>query len=178
MTPRNLYRTVVSWVGPCYLVCLMSAGVPTFLAAAVCCVSCSDSKAAARTEVGDAGDAASSEFLPSQLPADFQCDPTLASIRETIFVTSCGWDSCHGANNATWGLELVAKVDDLAKELVGVASVGCSSWTRVVPGDPEHSLLWSKVSQARPGCGPRMPWGVEPLPPPALGCIEQWIQGL
>jgi hypothetical protein len=49
---------------------------------------------------------------------------------------------------------------------------------RVVAGDAEHSLLFSKVTKAHPGCGAQMPWGVVPLSQPAVACIEQWIEGL
>jgi hypothetical protein len=153
----------------------MPAAVPTVFAAAVCCAGCTGSKSAA-PDPADAGD--SGGLYPSQLPADFHCEPTLASIRESIFLTSCGWDSCHGENNQSMGLKLVANVDQLSNELVGAAAVGCSTWTRVVPGDLEHSYLWNKVTKHPPVCGDRMPWGVVPLPPPALDCIQQWIQGL
>ncbi|HVU03881.1 MAG TPA: hypothetical protein VHE30_19115 [Polyangiaceae bacterium] len=146
----------------------------TLMATVIACAGCtsSSSTVARSTEAGtEAG-----SLYPSQLPPDFHCDPTLESVRETIFLTSCKWDSCHGDNNAQWGLNLVTDVATVESELVGVPAATCNGWNRVTKGDPEHSLLFNKVSQRVPACGERMPWGVVPLPPEALDCIEGWIR--
>ena len=62
--------------------------------------------------------------------------------------------------------------------LVNVDSVLCVGWKRVVPGVPEQSLLWNKLSLDSPPCGERMPWLYERLPAHALECIRQWIVAL
>lgn len=155
------------------------------LAALACCFSCSDVSRTAKDDAvldaarsPEASAEASSGYLPSQLPADFHCDPTLQSLRDTIFVSSCGFDSCHGDNNFAYGLWLTADVDRLATELVGAAAQSCKPEVRVVPGDPEHSFLYEKISTRKPKCGAQMPYGIEPLPDSALACVRGWIESL
>ncbi|HVW23917.1 MAG TPA: hypothetical protein VHC69_01010 [Polyangiaceae bacterium] len=155
------------------------------LAALACCSSCSDvSRTAKDGAVLDAGRSpeasaeASSGYLPSQLPANFHCDPTLESLRDTIFVTSCGYDSCHGDNNFAYGLWLTADVDRLTSELVGAPSQSCKPEVLVVPGDSTRSFLYDKLSSPNPKCGHQMPYGIEPLPDSALGCVRGWIESL
>src|SRR6476620_788056 len=58
------------------------------------------------------------------------CEPTLESLRANVFPVACGFDSCHGSNNAAWGLDLVS--DQLADERIGKAAVTCRDWVRVV----------------------------------------------
>lgn len=151
------------------------------LAAASVCAACGhDAPVVAQADAAELGADAGSEagdLLPSQLPPDFHCDSTIESITDSIFATSCKWDSCHGNNNAQWGLMLTADPATVASELVGVPSATCAP-LRVAPGDPEQSFLWLKVSAKKPPCGERMPWGVVPLPEPALTCIHDWIQNL
>jgi len=117
------------------------------------------------------------ELSPSQLPADFHCDPTLDSIETGIFAVSCGFEYCHG-RSAAWGLNLVADTQLVYDRLVNTRAVSCEGWTRVTPGDPEHSFVWNKVTQEKPACGNRMPFGFEPLPDAALECIRGWIEQL
>lgn len=123
-------------------------------------------------------DAHERALFPSQIPADFHCDPTLDSIRAGIFVTSCGWDACHGNNNAAFGLYLVENVRTVYDGLVNVKSGSCPDWVLVTPGDPDNSFLWNKITQDQPACGERMPRGVEPLPQAALDCVRGWIEQL
>jgi len=116
--------------------------------------------------------------LASRLPPDFRCDPTLASIRDGIFVTSCNFDYCHGSIAYAYDLWLTADLPALSKELVGVAAKSCKGQTRVVAGDPDRSYLWHKIADARPACGARMPHGLSPLPQVALDCVRGWIASL
>jgi hypothetical protein len=117
-------------------------------------------------------------LLPSQLPADFHCDPTLQSLRDAVFVTSCAWDYCHGDNAPVYLLRLNADVQTVSTELVGAPAKSCAGWTRVVPGDVDHSFLWNKITEAKPACGVRMPHTTEPLPQTALDCFRGWIESL
>ena len=117
------------------------------------------------------------ELWPSQIPPDFQCEPTLDSIAAGIFRTSCGFEYCHG-RTAVWGLYLIADTQGVYDLLVNAPAVSCVGWTLVTPGDPEHSFIWNKVTQAKPACGDRMPFGFEPLPDAALECIRGWIEQL
>jgi hypothetical protein len=64
----------------------------------------------------------------------------------------------------------------VADRLVGTLSATCDK-TRVVPGSPESSFLFEKITSATPACGDRMPIGTE-LSAAEKGCIEQWIASL
>lgn len=46
---------------------------------------------------------------------------------------------------------------------------------RVVPNDPDKSLLLDKLSHEMPRCGCRMPTSPPSLPEPALQQIRTWI---
>jgi hypothetical protein len=159
-----------------------------FVAALASCEACSNADVRVPVEGlpeagrGDARVDAVAEagpgYLPSRLPPDFHCDPTLESLRDTIFVTSCGYDSCHGDNNFAYGLWLTADIPRISSELVGAPSESCKPELLVAPGDADHSFLYNKLSEKKPACGARMPYGIEPLPDSALTCVRDWIEGL
>ena len=122
-----------------------------------------------------AGDAARDDSAPPRpfpLP-DISCEPNLDSIQSGIFAKACSSFTCHSANG--FAAALVFEGTDARQELVNVDSVDCVGWKRVVPGAPEQSLLWNKLSLDSPACGERMPWLYERMPAHALECIRQWI---
>jgi hypothetical protein len=102
------------------------------------------------------------------------CTPELEALRTDIFTPSCTAPGCHAAADAAGGLNLEAA--DLEAELVGAPSGTCDGWVRVIPGAPDESLLYLKISNAAP-CG-------APMPPPAglpndqSLCVRAWIEGL
>jgi hypothetical protein len=65
---------------------------------------------------------------------------------------------------------------DLEAELVGAPAGTCEGWIRVIPQDPENSLLWTKLADQAP-CGQVMPPS-GPLPPGQVECVRNWIEGL
>src|SRR5882724_7710939 len=77
------------------------------------------------------------------------CTPDIDSLEATVF-TSCTSASCHNVTDQAAGLRLEG--DGLADQLVGAGAGTCDGWTRVVPGDPDSSLLVAKVS-GNPPCG-------------------------
>lgn len=87
-------------------------------------------------------------------------------------------ENCLGCHGAGFPPDLAA---NSARAILGVrAGTGgecASSWTYVVPGDPEASLLLQKVSAAAP-CGDRMPQGGPFLEERALRRLERWIREL
>jgi hypothetical protein len=137
-----------------------------------------DSGADGDAASGHAGAPPRPTLAPSRLPADFQCEPTLESIRENIFVQACGLDTCHGDNDAAWGLRLSVDLDFVQRSLVGIRGGYCPDWLLVAPGDPDASLLLEKLRTREPACGEPMPRGYEPLPAEALRCIQDWIEAL
>jgi len=108
-----------------------------------------------------------------QLPS---CQPTLSSLREDLFEQTCQWSACHGRGTPAWDLILTEEPAILG--MVGAKAASCPGWLLVSPGRPDESLLYRKVADERPPCGERMPWGAGILPPHALACVREWIEGL
>jgi hypothetical protein len=124
--------------------------------------------------------------LPDPLPVKCQVpEPNFPSIYRVVIEPSCGGASaCH---NAMSGLLDQHHLDMSTREmaymnLVGVTAMGedtagpiCASsgLRRVVPGAPEMSLLYLKVTS--PPCGMPMPLGGTPLPMETTEVIREWI---
>jgi len=62
-------------------------------------------------------------------------------------------------------------------QLMGKSSALCSGWSLIVPGSPEKSFLYQKLTASMPACGEVMPLG-KPLPDASAQCIADWIQGM
>jgi len=98
-------------------------------------------------------------------------EPKLSVLQTEIFFPSCGSASCHGGSNPQSGLDMSTAQSsfDTMIEVEGVEAAG----TRVVPGDPEASLLYQlmfdDVDDAR-----QMPIGYQ-LPAAELESIRIWI---
>ncbi|TQV82963.1 Calx-beta domain-containing protein [Aliikangiella coralliicola] len=74
---------------------------------------------------------------------------------QAVFVNN-GCLNCHGANNPSGNLSLVDAATSEA-QLVDVDATCNGNMKRVVPGDPDNSVLYQKITQANPGCGGVMP---------------------
>jgi hypothetical protein len=85
---------------------------------------------------------------------------------------------CH-TTNAAGGLRMNDAAATFAN-LVGVAAVGagCTTRTRVVPGDSAGSYLMAKVEHRMDICGTPMPRGRPMLLPAELQILSDWIAGL
>lgn len=104
------------------------------------------------------------------------CSPTLDSLQRGVFVGSCSQLRCHGADAPAAALDLT--VSDLELRLVGVRAATCETATLVVPGSPEQSFLFQKLTETMPDCGgERMPID-EVLPPDQIECVASWIRAL
>ena len=102
--------------------------------------------------------AACSSSDDATFPSSGACTADLAGV-EKIFAKSCATSQCHDSKNPAGGLDLQSP--GVEGRLLALASAGCSEATvRVAPGDPDHSLLYLKVSSDTPACGGlRMPQG-------------------
>ncbi len=100
--------------------------------------------------------------------------PTLASIQANVFTPRCAFSGCHGSSSTQANLTLVAGSSHA--NLVGVASSQNPSFTRVIAGDPNASLIIRKLEEATPPVGIRMPFGGPYLPQSTINVIRQWIQ--
>jgi hypothetical protein len=93
--------------------------------------------------------------------------------------TAAKCNFCHSMNasNVSNGkLSMGMDKDAAYAALVGKSSVSamCEGAELVVPGQPEMSLLYQKVS-GTPPCGSRMPLGAGALPDNQVEMIRSWI---
>jgi hypothetical protein len=123
----------------------------------------------------DAEDAGHDRRIQPPNP-EYQCEPNLSALQSGIFERGCAFIICHTSAGYAGSLDLTET--NLQEQLVGADAVVCPGWKRVVPGSPETSFLWNKLTQHTPSCGIRMPWGIEPLPRHALDCVLSWILAL
>lgn len=95
--------------------------------------------------------------------------------KEVITFKTCGGPLCHDSS-AVAGFALGSR-DQLHATLVGQKAAGpecaTSGLDRVVPGDPDSSLLYLKLSSAPP-CGEPMPL-MNPLEVSQVELVRQWI---
>jgi hypothetical protein len=117
---------------------------------------------------GCAGGATGDGGKPNQA-----CTSDEASIRSTIFAASCAGAGCHGKESPAAGLNLI---DMPLEQLKSTSSALCAGWSLVVPGSPEKSLLYQKLT-ASPVCGERMPLAGQ-LSDASIQCVADWIAGM
>ncbi|MCX8071062.1 MAG: hypothetical protein N3C12_01235 [Candidatus Binatia bacterium] len=102
---------------------------------------------------------------------------TFAELQASVFTRYCAVGPCHSAGVGAGGLVLEgpSAYDQLVNappENSAALEVG---WQRVVPGVPDRSFLWIKLTGPGLGQGSRMPLGAPPLPEQELRRIEEWI---
>ena len=92
---------------------------------------------------------------------------------QAVFVNN-GCLACHGNSG---GLSLVDAATAEA-QLVNVTANCDINAQRVVPGEPENSVLWLKISSDNPACGGRMPPGGPLISQTDRDVIFNWILSL
>ncbi len=100
-------------------------------------------------------------------------EPTLASIQANVFTPSCAIPGCHGGGSAQFGLRLDPGFS--AGNLINVASPRAANLIRVIPGNPNSSLLIHKLEGTQ-SLGDRMPQFGPYLPQATVDVIRLWIQ--
>jgi polyvinyl alcohol dehydrogenase (cytochrome) len=110
--------------------------------------------------------------------------PTWSAVFQEVIVNNgCnGGSTCHAS--VSGGNLVMQNKADSYKALVNVAAMGnsgmptcaASGLTRVLPGDPDKSLLVSKLEQAMPACGIRMP-PAGALKPEQIKQVRDWVAG-
>lgn len=104
--------------------------------------------------------------------APIACTPDTASVQK-MFVARCADSGCHGTQAPVVGLDLVSP--GLEARLVEVAALGCRPDKLIVPGQPDSSLMLTKVAMTKPECGVRMPVVAPHLVASEVECLRQWI---
>lgn len=108
-------------------------------------------------------------------------EPRWGPIYERIITRSCALSSCHDADTAAGELDM-STPERAHEELLAPAAgrfCGPTGATRVVPRDPEASLLIRKLRGNGPDgrvCGSRMPSAGSHLSDARVQTIETWIE--
>lgn len=102
------------------------------------------------------------------------CDADFERIRSDILLPNCTNEFCHDADAPAANLDFTRSAEGIAAQLLDVPSGVCANWTRVVPGDPENSMLFAKL-HAPPPCGEQMPVDGH-LSEEDIACIGHWIE--
>lgn len=99
---------------------------------------------------------------------------SFAQIEQEVFEPAgCGAGYCHGggAGDMVWSYESLVSM--------AAAEPVCGLTVRVVPGDPEASILWARVnpiaSEAGEDCGEPMPKDAPPLDAEQAQLVYDWI---
>jgi hypothetical protein len=98
--------------------------------------------------------------------------PALTDEIQPIFTTSCAIANCHIGDGAA---QLNLEAGRSFAELVGVPSTEVDDLL-VVPGDPDASFLFEKITNEEPRQGDRKPIG-NALDPLDVEAVRQWIEG-
>lgn len=94
--------------------------------------------------------------------------PTFAEVyNDVLHAHGCAGSYCHAGEGAQ------ATYSDLVGK--PATGMGCEGQVLVVPGDPEHSLVYLKVTMTQPPCGKQMPMGGAPLPADQVEMLRAWI---
>jgi hypothetical protein len=137
--------------------------------------------AVADTHPADAVDAGADTSGADAMDAagDTESAPTFTQVYTTVIMARCL--TCHipGGIGVTSGMLDMSTKAAAYTNLVNVAAAGtsCSGMgTRIVPGMPDSSILYLKVSLDDPTpCGGKMPLGGPALTEDQANLIEEWI---
>jgi hypothetical protein len=108
---------------------------------------------------------------------------SFAQLQASVFTTSCAVSGCHVAASAAASGNLALTSDVAYANLVNVMPTNLSArqdgLRRVVPGNPDNSLLYHKVSiggHSHADYGNTMPVGASPLTQGQVDFIRKWIE--
>jgi len=99
---------------------------------------------------------------------------TLTRVESEVFKKSCLFSGCHSGSASAEGLNLDSPT---YAKLVNVKAKGAmvTNLTLVVPGKPDDSYLYQKLTQTTPAMGTLMPQTGEMLDAPRLQLVKDWI---
>ena len=100
--------------------------------------------------------------------------PTLQRVETEVFQKSCNFSSCHTGSSPAEGLNLESPTH---AKLVNVKAraAGATDLTLVVPGKPDDSYLYQKLTQTMPRAGALMPQTGDMLDAARLALVRDWI---
>jgi hypothetical protein len=159
--------------------------IPTWVENAVICIVPCANASVRMTPIDDPTQTAAAMSVQARA-AQAPCNPTgapavtFAELRDTVFEKRCGINgACHLADTSSEAkLDLAGPdtYDSLLEDAHGARrcdpKLGIEK--RVVPGDPEHSMLWQVVAGS--SCGPQMPFRSQPLNCDDQERVYAWIK--
>ncbi|MGE0479122.1 MAG: hypothetical protein AB7Q17_01500 [Phycisphaerae bacterium] len=92
-----------------------------------------------------------------------------------IFQTHCVVCHAEGRTADRLGISMRLKRDEAYDSIVNQPSSQSASFVRVMPGSPEQSLLYLKISLDQPPIGNRMPLACDKLPDSEIELVRRWI---
>ena len=103
--------------------------------------------------------------------------PVAFSEVHMILAARCAFPGCHSGSTAPGGLDMatpaLAHLNLVNTEAAGPACGGMGA--RVIPGDAEGSIFYSKIADPEPLCGSRMPLGGRALSADEVDLVRRWI---
>ena len=123
---------------------------------------------------GCGGDAAT-----TLTPPPTSSTPTFERIQKQVFDVSCTSSSCHSSLGQAGNLVLEdgKSYDNLVNDKPTNLIAGMDGMMRVMPGRPDMSLLYAKVTtNLQSGMGVSMPYSAAPLAPETTDIIKAWIE--
>ncbi|WP_437930812.1 hypothetical protein WMF37_16835 [Sorangium sp. So ce291] len=101
--------------------------------------------------------------------------PTGCAEAPALVTAKCATAGCHDANSKQAGLSLASGWENTVRGQASACGGGASV---LVPGDPEASTVYTKVTPDPP-CNNRMPLGApQPLSDTEIACIRDFITAL
>lgn len=100
-------------------------------------------------------------------------DPRLSVIQDEVFTPSCALSSCHDAGGPEAMMDLSSAAASHANTVDVTGSL--AEVVRVIPGDPDGSLLVQAIEGTAPAPINRMPVGLV-LEDEKIDVIRQWIE--
>ena len=108
--------------------------------------------------------------------SDEAIEPKFSSIQHEIFDEHCSAPSCHGSG-MKGGLSLIA--GNSYNQLIGIAGSldkkNIPPFVRVLPGKPDSSFLFVKITLPDSSQGEIMPKGSDRLSQKKIEAVRQWI---
>lgn len=101
-----------------------------------------------------------------------EAPPALSELEQDLFHRSCAFASCHSGSSPAGDLDLSGSVYE---ELVDVPATGPPRRLRVVPGMPEASYLFEKLTAKKPAEGDIMPPGAQLRDDARIEALRAWI---
>jgi len=153
-----------------------AAGTQNAGAAGTASTDSAGAAAAGSSAAGGASGAASADVAGSSAAGSVatavESGATWTEVYDSIFPRCT---SCHGGDTGDGDLALGDDAQSAYAALVGQTSTSptCGQQPYVVPGEPDQSLLFAKLTA--PPCGAVMPYRATPLSDTELELVRSWI---